>query len=287
MATNSLIISGIIYFAVGGNGGSRTIDCALYQAVSCHGVPGLVGSLVARGDDGPVDDLPQFGEVVGAAVLVVEVVGVLPDVEGEEGAEALGEGVAGAGLLGDGERAVCGGSEPDPAGAEEAGALGGEVGLEGVERAPLGRDAGLEGARRRVSGGLRAVVPGLAGGLELAEVHIVVEDLAGVVENRAGRSRADDLLQRQAFELAAGQELVQIGDVTGKVLAVVELQRPGADHRLERIQRIGQVNQCKHSKCGFAGRRARRLRLCPKAFGHAEAARQEALFDPPFGGIYQ
>ncbi len=107
---------------------------------------GLVGGLVARGDDGPVDDLPQFGEVVGAAVLVVEVVGVLPDVEGEEGAEALGDGVAGAGLLDDGERAVCGGGEPDPAGAEEAGALGGEVGLEGVEAAPLLRNAGGERA---------------------------------------------------------------------------------------------------------------------------------------------
>ena len=107
---------------------------------------GLVGGLVARGDDGPVDDLPQFGEVVRAAVLVVKVVGVLPDVEGEEGAEALGDGVAGAGLLGDDERAVCGGGEPYPAGAEEAGALGGEVGLEGVEAAPLLRNAGGEGA---------------------------------------------------------------------------------------------------------------------------------------------
>ena len=74
----------------------------------------------------------------------------------------------------------------------------------------------------------------------------MVEDLAGVVEDRAGRSRADDLLQRQAFEPAAGQEFIQIGDVAGKVLAVVELQRPGADHRLERIQLIGQVNKGKH-----------------------------------------
>ncbi len=76
----------------------------------------------------------------------------------------------------------------------------------------------------------------------------MVEDLAGVVEDRAGRSRADDLLQRQAFEAAAGQELVQVGDVAGKVLAVVEFQRPGADHRLERIQFIGQVNKGEHGR---------------------------------------
>ena len=73
----------------------------------------------------------------GAAVLVVEVVGVLPDVEGEEGLEAFRYGVAGIGLLGDDEGAVGLGGEPDPAGAEEADALGDELVLEGFEAAPL------------------------------------------------------------------------------------------------------------------------------------------------------
>jgi len=35
----------------------------------------------------------------GAVVLVVQVVGVLPDVEGEEGSETMGYGVIGAGVL--------------------------------------------------------------------------------------------------------------------------------------------------------------------------------------------
>ena len=39
----------------------------------------------------PIDNLPQGLEVRGAAVLVVEVVGVFPDVEGEEGPEAVGD----------------------------------------------------------------------------------------------------------------------------------------------------------------------------------------------------
>ena len=73
----------------------------------------------------------------GAAVLIVEVVGVLPDVEGEEGAEAAGDGVAGARLLGDYQRAFRVGRQPYPAGAEEADAAGDEVGLEGFEGAPL------------------------------------------------------------------------------------------------------------------------------------------------------
>ena len=36
-------------------------------------------------DHAPIDNPPQGLEVRGAAVLVVEVVGVFPDVEGEEG----------------------------------------------------------------------------------------------------------------------------------------------------------------------------------------------------------
>ena len=78
----------------------------------------------------------------GAAVLVVEVVGVLPDVEGEEGAEAVGDGVVGAGVLADGQGAGGIGLEPHPPGAEEADALGDELFLEGLEGAPLGFELG-------------------------------------------------------------------------------------------------------------------------------------------------
>ncbi len=72
-------------------------------------------------------------------VLVVQVVGVLPDVEGEEGAEMpglaghdAGDGVVGVGLLGDDEGAIGIGGEPEPAGAKEGGALCFEVGFKGV-----------------------------------------------------------------------------------------------------------------------------------------------------------
>ena len=40
------------------------------------------------------------------AVLVIKIVGVLPDVEGEERLEALRHGIAGVGLLGDDEGAI-------------------------------------------------------------------------------------------------------------------------------------------------------------------------------------
>ena len=71
------------------------------------------------------------------AVLVVEVVGVLPDVEGQEGPQAVSHGVVGAGVLADGQNALVVCLQPDPAGAEESGAFGFEVGLEGFEGALL------------------------------------------------------------------------------------------------------------------------------------------------------
>ena len=86
--------------------------------------------------------------------MVVEVVGVFPDVEGQEGLEPMGGGVVGAGVLADGQGAIGIGLEPHPAGAEEGGAGGDEGGLEGGEGAPLASDLGLEG-RFRVKPGIR------------------------------------------------------------------------------------------------------------------------------------
>ena len=87
--------------------------------------------------DVPVDDFPEGCDVLGTAVSVIDVVGVLPDVNGEERLEALNDGVAGVGLLGDDELAVGVSGKPGPAGAKEPGRLGGELLLEGVERAEL------------------------------------------------------------------------------------------------------------------------------------------------------
>ena len=75
----------------------------------------------------------------GAAVLVVQVVGVFPDIEGQQRPQVVGDGVVGARVLGDGKGSVGRrGLEPDPAAAEEAGAFLLEFGLEGFQGAPLG-----------------------------------------------------------------------------------------------------------------------------------------------------
>ena len=62
---------------------------------------------------------------------------MLPNIEGQQRLQALRKRIIRIRLLGDDEGAVGGGGEPDPAGAEEGGAFGDEVGLEGVEGAPL------------------------------------------------------------------------------------------------------------------------------------------------------
>ena len=50
---------------------------------------GSAGGGEARGDDVPVDDVPPRVDVVGAAVLVEQVVGVLPDVDAQQRRLAL------------------------------------------------------------------------------------------------------------------------------------------------------------------------------------------------------
>src|ERR1700691_912996 len=75
---------------------------------------------VARGDGRPVHDVPPRVEVVGAAVLVLEVVGVLPDVDAEQRDLAGGDRVVLVGAADHGE-AVGVEHEPGPAGAETGG----------------------------------------------------------------------------------------------------------------------------------------------------------------------
>src|SRR5690349_3037781 len=83
------------------------------------------------GDLAPVDDVPDRVEVVGALVLVLEVVRVLPDIDPEQWRLAVGDRVVLVRRADDGE-AVAVLDQPRPAGAElaDAGLL--DLGLEVV-----------------------------------------------------------------------------------------------------------------------------------------------------------
>ena len=180
----------------------------------------------------PVDNLPQSTQMRSALVLVVEVVGMLPDVEGEEGLEAVGDGVVGVGVLGDGELTRGIGLEPDPAGAKEGGAFCFELSFEGVEGAPL-----LDhlSKKRRFFAALR--MTGIRS--ELSKVEIVVQNLAGIVEHstrfRVKPGMTDYLLQGHGFKISPGNQLVKVIHITLQVLAVMERQGLVADNRSKRF----------------------------------------------------
>ena len=121
-----------------------------------------------------------------ALVLVVQVVGVLPDVEGEDGLEAVGHRVIGVGILGNGQFSFLVGLQPYPAAAEQAHAFGLEIGLEGVYVAPLlgyllcERRFRVKPGMRDLLGGMRGLLvvlrgeDGMRGGGKLSEVEVVV-----------------------------------------------------------------------------------------------------------------
>ena len=165
---------------------------------------------------------------------------MLPDIEGQYRLKPTGDGVAGIGFQGDDEGAAGSRGEPDPAGAEEADALGDEVGLEGLEGAPLLLDLS----------GQRSVRKRRATRAELREIQVVVQDLAGVVEDGLGRlglARKDDnLFEGLILQTAARQEPVQIVDIGLQVLAVVKADGLGTDNRRQGIGRIRELDECKH-----------------------------------------
>src|SRR2546423_1936689 len=99
--------------------------------------------LVALGDGLPVDGVEPGGDVVRALVLVLEVVGVLPDVHAEDRGHALHVGAVLVRIALDRELAARVGDEPSPSAAELAYRGFGELLLESVIRA--------EGALDRVA----------------------------------------------------------------------------------------------------------------------------------------
>ncbi len=187
----------------------------------------------------PVHGRPQRLQVSGAAVLVVQVVGVLPYVEGEEGLEAVGYRIVCIGALENGQFAILVGGEPHPSAPKQADAFGFEIGLEGFEGAPLPLDLGKETACRGRQRRLQS---------ELREVQVVVQDLAGVVENGPARS-GNNLLQRLALILRPSNEFIQIIHIRLQMLSMVERQRLIADNRGQRL--VGEVNECEHISVSF------------------------------------
>lgn len=99
--------------------------------------------LESLGNSSPVDDIPNSAKVLSLAVLVLQVVGVLPGVDSQKRLQVAGDGV----LVGASDEAEVSGrlvlDEPGPAGALDAGEGGVGLLLEVVEGGKVLLDGGL------------------------------------------------------------------------------------------------------------------------------------------------
>jgi hypothetical protein len=191
----------------------------------------------------PVHDVPPRFHVVRTAILVVQVIGVLPHIEAQNGrATATGrfphQGIILVGGRANGELAVFH-AQPRPAGTEPAGCRRGELFLKSFEAAEILRDR------------FSKFADWLALGVRLHELpeKAVVPVAAAVVADRAadgfrhGGNAFAKFLNALAREIRSGFErLVQIGNVRGVVLAVVDLHGLRVDVGFESVR---SVRQCR------------------------------------------
>src|SRR5450759_4733623 len=166
----------------------QTSTCVESTSCSQPASPTVEDESQVLGGEVPVRQLPEGLDVLGPRVAPVDVVGVLPDIAGQQGL-VLGRqrsaSVAGRPQF---ESSVRHLDEPGPAGAEEADGGFGELFLELLEGPEVLLDA-LEQRAGRFARGIRA---------EAVPVEGVVPDLGGVVEDLA-LGGAHDVLERQVL----------------------------------------------------------------------------------------
>ena len=131
-------------------------------------------------------------EIIGPAVAIVDVVGVLPHIAAQDRRAAMHQRIFAVRRLGDDELAVLH-RDPAPAGAELGDAGLGEIFLHLVEAAEVAVDLGLELAGDFVAAAVRLH--------PFPEMQVVVM-LAGIVEEAGilAEGALHDLFQRLAFQ---------------------------------------------------------------------------------------
>lgn len=243
--------------------------CLRKRDVEDSTLAGLRGFEVDR-DLVPVNDVPEGVDVLRAPVLVLEVVGVLPYIEAEDGDARLlnvtsHERIFLVSGARDEELAIVAHAEPGPAGAKPGG--GGAVKrlLHFVERAKVGVDLRLQVAHRaRVAGSWRRH--------DCPKERVVVVAATGVDDwrldlRRDGGHSALHRLERHALQRAAvgaRQDVVNVGLVHIVVLRVVDSHGLSVDIGVEGGVLVGQDGQIeeRHFGDGFGiklrdGRRSR------------------------------
>lgn len=194
---------------------------------------------VAFVEELPVDDVSQGADVFVPAILVLEVIGVFPEIDSKEDLAALDEGGVLVGGRFELQGAVLVDGEPEPTAAED-----GQGGLDEVL-------AGLFGI-----GGVEGLEDGLAEGIAGAGAFIATEGFpeegmidvpAGVVADGGADAFGDlvevgeEFLGRMLLEIGIVSDgLVEVVDVASVVFAVMDLHGLGIDVRFEGIEAITQ-----------------------------------------------
>jgi hypothetical protein len=186
----------------------------------------------------PVNNGEEGFYVVRAAVLVVEVVGVLPDVEAEDGGSLhvgnVHQGVVLVRGRGNGEVTVFSHNEPGPSGAEAAAGGGGELVFEAVEATEVLSDGMAEFA-------------GCIGETATVGAHhfpeqAVVEEAATVI---AHGGAVLGYLGEDVFQLLVGQVCtvnggVELAGVASVMLTVVDFHGPCVNVRFQGAVFVGE-----------------------------------------------
>lgn len=197
----------------------------------------------------PVYDVPEGGNILRAAVLVLEVVRMFPDVQAKDWGTGVLDDTGHEGILlilsgGDEKLTVRSDGEPGPAASEAGGGGGVELGLHFVEGTEVGVDLVLDGAD---GGGVARARTSHEG----PEHGVVVVTAAGVNDRGLDlRWESGDvgLDGGKAEPLEAGavrtiDDLVDVVDVGLVVLGVMDVHGHGVDVRLESFILIGELRK--------------------------------------------
>ena len=164
------------------------------------------------GDKIPVDQVPIALDILGTRIAVVDVIGVLPYIAGQQGLPTLSHRIACISGVHYIRRVIGIFHQPGPARAEVRGRRLRKSVPESRETAELL----VDNSRQLTLWGPAAI------GAQAVPVHRVVPYLRRVVEDPAG-GFCNDLLERRRFEFSARYQFVLFLDLAGVVLAVVSV----------------------------------------------------------------
>ena len=171
----------------------------------------------------PVDQRHEVLEVIGTAILVIEVIGVLPDIYGQQRRHPMTQRVIAVRQRKDLQLAIGVDCQEDPTRTKKK--SGGLVELlnHRAESAKGLHDQQHQFARRLL---------GMLRGRQLFEEKLVVEYLPSVVGEGSCGCFAHEVAEGHALVLGVVHELVEFVDVVAEVLAIVQREGLCAHHRL-------------------------------------------------------